>query len=138
MQGLTYEWTTGASGALAVVQTDTPGTLVVGVEVTDGAGCTGSDAVILTLDDCTSALGDLGQDFRLNAYPNPFVDDIQVDLPESHAGETPQLRDLSGRDVPCVWTRCKGPLTAPTWRCQQGCTSCQWRQALETIRLVKQ
>ena len=32
------------------------GTLVVGVEVTDDAGCTASDAVILTLDDCTSSI----------------------------------------------------------------------------------
>lgn len=135
--GLTYEWTTGASGALAVVQTDTPGTLVVGVEVTDGAGCTGSDAVILTLDDCTSALDDLGQDFRLNAYPNPFVDDIQVELPESHAGGTPQLRDLSGREVPCVWavqgTTCRTHVDVPA-----GVYFLSVAPGLETIRLVKQ
>ena len=115
-------------GALAVVQTETPGTLVVGVEVTDGAGCTGSDAVILTLDDCTTALEDLGQVFHLNVFPNPFVDDIQVDLPESHAGGTPQLRDLSGREVPCVWTvqgmSCRTHVEVPP-----GCTSCQSLQA---------
>ena len=135
--GLTYEWTTGASGALAVVQTDTPGTLVVGVEVTDGAGCTGSDAVILTLDDCTSALEDVGQDVRLNAYPNPFVDDIYVALPESHAEGTPQLRDLSGREVPCVWTvqgtTCRTHVEVPA-----GVYFLSVAPGLETIRLVKQ
>lgn len=135
--GLTYEWTTGASGALAVVQTDTPGTLVVGVEVTDGAGCTGSDAVILTLDDCTTALEDLGQVFHLNVFPNPFVDDIQVDLPESHAGGTPQLRDLSGREVPCVWTvqgtRCRTHVEVPP-----GVYFLSIAPGFETIRLVKQ
>lgn len=135
--GLTYEWTTGALGALAVVQTDTPGTLVVGVEVTDGAGCTGSDAVILTLDDCTSALGDLGQDFRLNAYPNPFVDDIQLDLPESLAGETPQLRDLSGREVPCVW-KVQGTTYRTHVEVPAGVYFLSVAPGLETIRLVKQ
>ena len=135
--GLTYEWTTGASGALAVVQTDTPGTLVVGVEVTDGAGCTGSDAVILTLDDCTSALDDLGQDFRLNAYPNPFVDDIQVDLPASHAGGSPQLRDLSGREVPCVWA-VQGTTYCTHVEVPAGVYFLSVAPGLETIRLVKQ
>ena len=135
--GLTYEWTTGSSGALAVVQTDTPGTLVVGVEVTDGAGCTGSDAVILTLDDCTSALEDLGQDVRLNAYPNPFVDDIQLDLPESLAGETPQLRDLSGREVPCVWT-VQGTTYRTHVEVPAGVYFLSVAKGLETIRLVKQ
>lgn len=135
--GLTYEWTTGASGALAVVQTDTPGTLVVGVEVTDGAGCTGSDAVILTLDDCTSALDDLGQDFRLNAYPNPFVDDIQVDLPASHAGGSPQLRDLSGREVPCVWA-VQGTTYRTHVEVPAGVYFLSVAPGLETIRLVKQ
>ena len=134
---LTYEWSTGASGALAVVQTDTPGTLVVGVEVTDGAGCTGSDAVILTLDDCTSALEDLEKDSRLNAYPNPFVDDIQVELPESHAGGSPQLRDLSGREVPCVWA-----VQGTTYRTHvdvpAGVYFLSVAPGLETIRLVKQ
>ena len=135
--GLMYEWSTGASGALAVVQTDTPGTLVVGVEVTDGAGCTGSDAVILTLDDCTSALEDLEKDSRLNAYPNPFVDDIQVKLPESHAGGSPQLRDLSGREVPCVWA-----VQGTTYRTHvdvpAGVYFLSVAPGLETIRLVKQ
>ena len=135
--GLTYEWTTGASGALAVVQTDTPGTLVVGVEVTDGAGCTGSDAVILTLDDCTSALEDVGQDVRLNAYPNPFVDDIYVALPESHAEGTPQLRDLSGREVPCVWT-VQGTTRRTHVEVPAGVYFLSVAPGLETIRLVKQ
>ena len=107
------------------------------MEVTDGAGCTDSDAVILTLDDCTSALEDLGQDVRLNAYPNPFVDDIRVELPESHAGGTPQLRDLSGREVPCVWTvqgtTCRTLVEVPA-----GVYFLSVAPGLETIRLVKQ
>lgn len=135
--GLMYEWSTGASGALTVVQTDTPGTLVVGVEVTDGAGCTGSDAVILTLDDCTSALEHLERDFRLNAYPNPFVEDIQVDLPASHAGGAPQLRDLSGREVPCVWTA-QGTTYHTHVEVPAGVYFLSVAPGLETIRLVKQ
>ena len=135
--GLTYEWTTGASGALAVVQTDAPGTLVVGVEVTDGVGCSGTDAVILTLEDCTSSLGEVASEAAVNAYPNPFVNDIQVDLPESHAGAVPQLRDVSGRQVPCVWVN-QGTTFRTLVEVPAGVYFLTVAPGLEVIRLVKQ
>ena len=135
--GLTYEWTTGASGALAVVQTDAPGTLVVGVEVTDGVGCSGTDAVILTLEDCTSSLGEVASDAAVHAYPNPFVNDIQVELPESHAGAMPQLRDVSGRQVPCVWAN-QGTAFRTHVEVPAGVYFLTVAPGLEVIRLVKQ
>ena len=135
--GLTYEWTTGASGALAVVQTDAPGTLVVGVEVTDGVGCSGTDAVILTLEDCTSSLGEVASDAAVNAYPNPFVNDIQVELPESHAGAVPQLRDVSGRQVQCVWAN-QGTTFRTHVEVPAGVYFLTVAPGLEVIRLVKQ
>ena len=135
--GLTYEWTTGASGALAVVQTDAPGTLVVGVEVTDGVGCSGTDAVILTLEDCTSSLGEVASEAAINAYPNPFLNDIRVDLPESHAGAVPQLRDVSGRELPCVWAN-QGTTYRTHVEVPAGVYFLTVAPGLEVIRLVKQ
>lgn len=101
--GFNYAWTTGQSGALSIVQTDTPGTLVVGVEVTDAAGCSGSDSVILTLNDCTSNVGGAAAQKAFEAFPNPFVHEFQVQIPQERIGML-RLHDMMGREIDCLWS----------------------------------
>lgn len=106
--GLTYTWTTGQSGPLVVLQTENPGTLVVGVEVSDEAGCSDTDAIILTLDDCASGLE--GEVFSqglssLSPFPNPFEDFLVLEWPHSFSIQGLRLRDVSGKEVACAWTR---------------------------------
>ena len=112
---LSYTWTTGQAGPLVVVQTDNPGTLVVGVEVSDAAGCSDTDAIILTLDECVSGLEDvLAKDGApaLHVFPNPFENQLTLEWPESMSLQGLHVRDMSGQDVPCAWTRQGGQVKA--------------------------
>jgi len=112
---LSYTWTTGQAGPLVVVQTENPGTLVVGVEVSDAAGCSDTDAIILTLDECMSGLEDvLAKDgaSALHVFPNPFEDQLTLEWPESMSLQGLHVRDVSGKEVPCVWTRTGDRVTA--------------------------
>lgn len=105
---LTYTWTTGQAGPLVVVQTENPGTLVVGVEVSDAAGCSDTDAIILTLDDCASGLENVlatQGSSALHVYPNPFEDQLTIEWPESMSLQAIHMHDLSGKEIPCTWTR---------------------------------
>ena len=105
---LSYTWTTGQAGPLVVVQTENPGTLVVGVEVSDAVGCSDTDVLILTLDDCTSGLEDVLASegaAALHVFPNPFEDELSVEWPESMSLQGLHVRDLSGKEIPCAWTR---------------------------------
>ena len=56
--GLNYNWSTGASTPLLQFAAE-PGTTVLGLEVTDATGCSDSDVMVLTVDDCASGLSDL-------------------------------------------------------------------------------
>ncbi|MDA0939369.1 MAG: T9SS type A sorting domain-containing protein [Bacteroidetes bacterium] len=112
---LSYTWTTGQAGPLVVVQTENPGTLVVGVEVSDAAGCSDTDAIILTLDDCASGLEDvLGSEgvSALDVYPNPFENELSLEWPLSKSLQGLRVRDMSGKEVPCIWTRQGDRVTA--------------------------
>ena len=105
---LSYTWTTGQGGPLVVIQTENPGTLVVGVQVSDAAGCSDTDAVILTLDDCASGLEDVLTTEGISAlhvYPNPFENELSLEWPESKSLQALHVRDMSGKEVPCIWTR---------------------------------
>lgn len=134
--GLTYEWSTGQSSALAVVQTDAPGTLVVGVEVVDGAGCGATDSVILTLDDCTTGLGNTTLSDGIHVYPNPFDDHIRVQVPEGTEIGSLELFDVTGRKVSCSWAN-QGRFWSTNVNVPAG-TYTLWSPAsLETIRLMK-
>ena len=133
--GLSYEWTTGQTGALAVVPTETPGTLVVGVEVTDEAGCSASDVVILTLDDCTSGMDALSMN-DLRAYPNPVAAELNVDLPSEVALSALALRDNMGREVPCDWIR-SGQVATTTLDVPSGVYLLQVRGREGALRVVK-
>ena len=120
LQGnLTYEWTTGQTGALLMLNTEEPGTLVVGVEVTDGAGCSATDAVIVTLDDCTSSIEDRGLEKAFHVYPNPCADEVTVSM----TGSVLKWLTQEGRSVPCDWSRTAedSPPICPT--CPMVCTS---------------
>ena len=77
--GLNYNWSTGASTPLLQFAAE-PGTTVLGLEVTDATGCSDSDVMVLTVDDCTSGLSDLSSGALATttwegalAVPNPFI-----------------------------------------------------------------
>ena len=135
LQGnLTYEWTTGQTGALLILNTEEPGTLVVGVEVTDDAGCSETDAVIVTLDDCTSSIGDRGLEMAIHVYPNPCADEVMVSM----AGSSPQMVDARGQLVPCDWSRTAGGFTADLSNLPDGLYLLHGGEGHEVVRLVKQ
>ncbi len=101
---LSYTWTTGHSGPMAVVQTETPGTLVVAVEVSDEAGCSFTDAVILTLDDCSTEVGNLNAGWGgLSVYPNPFTNTLVVRIESAEVRNSLRLFDGAGREIQCAW-----------------------------------
>lgn len=105
---LSYTWTTGQSGPLVTIQTENPGTLVVGVEVSDASGCSDTDVVILTLDDCATGVGMEwpGQGWNSWAvYPNPFQHEIRVELPMNFSLSSLHVKDISGKEMPCSWSR---------------------------------
>ena len=135
LQGnLNYEWTTGQAGALLILNTEEPGTLVVGVEVTDGAGCSETDAVIVTLDDCTSSIGDRGLEKAIHVYPNPCADEVMVSM----AGSSPKLVDARGQSVPCDWSRTAGGYSADLSNLPDGLYLLHGGDGHEVVRLVKQ
>ena len=135
--GLSYEWTTGQQGALAVIETDSAGTVVVGVEVSDGQGCTATDAVILTLDDCESSIEDLGGEMQfLRVYPNPFVDELMVQLPTGRDESLLQVHDVSGRTVDCQWVR-EGEFVRTTLNVPAGVYLVRCGSNPEVVRVLK-
>ena len=137
LQGnLTYEWTTGQSGALVVLNTEEPGTLVVGVEVTDGAGCSETDAVIVTLDDCTSSLGDEERELAFDVFPNPCLDAVTVSMTSHGAG--PKMFDARGQEVPCDWSGTIGGLKADLSNLPDGLYFLRDAEGRKVVRLVKQ
>lgn len=135
--GLSYAWTTGQTGALALVQTDAPGTLVVGVEVTDEWGCSATDSVILTLQDCTSSVQDEASEDDVMAFPNPFTDRIQVQLPPGLEAEDMVLMDVSGREVACDWSSTNGVFKAQV-DAPAGVYVLSFGPGLDPVRLIKQ
>jgi hypothetical protein len=137
LQGnLNYEWTTGQSGALVILNTEEPGTLVVGVEVTDGAGCSETDAVIVTLDDCTSSLGDEERESAFHVFPNPCLDEVTVSM-TSHS-PLPQMFDARGQEVPCNWSGTIGGLKADLSNLPDGLYFLRDAEGRKVVRLVKQ
>jgi hypothetical protein len=104
--GLSYAWSTGQTGPLAVVTPSASGTLVVGVEVTDEAGCSDSDAIIITVQECTSGLAQLDLPGRMDEVtisPNPFHHQVQVDFGRPISPSTVTLLDACGRHVDVAW-----------------------------------
>ena len=135
LQGnLTYEWTTGQTGALLILNAEEPGTLVVGVEVTDGAGCSETDAVIVTLDDCSSSIGDQGLAKAIHAYPNPCTDEVTVSM----TGSSPRMVDARGQSVPCDWSRTAVGFTADLSTLPDGLYLLHGSEGHEVVRIVKQ
>ena len=103
---LNYVWTTGHTGALAVIETVNPGTLVIGVEVSDAAGCSDTDAIILTLDDCSTGVGQLDASLTVSnwsAAPNPFESSIRIETTTFVQPGSVYLMSVSGQKVPCEW-----------------------------------
>ena len=135
--GLSYAWSTGQQGALAVIETDSSGTVVVGVEVSDGQGCTATDAVILTLDDCESSIEDLGGEMQfLRVHPNPFVDELMVQLPTGRNESSLQVHDVSGRTVDCQWVR-EGEFVRTTLNVPAGVYLVRCGSNPEVVRVLK-
>ena len=106
-----------------------------GVEVTDEAGCSASDVVILTLDDCTSGMDVLSMK-DLRAYPNPVAAELNVDLPSEVALSALVLCDNIGREVPCDWIR-SGQVATTTLDVPSGVYLLQVRGREGALRVVK-
>ena len=134
---LSYQWSTGQTGALLVLDAEDPGTLVVGVEVTDDAGCTASDAVILTLDDCTSSIEQAAPQSAFNVYPNPFVDKVTVTTSSESGLSNLRLIDAQGRCVPCDWTGFGGHMTADLTHLSAGMYLLRCDESQQVVRLTK-
>jgi hypothetical protein len=104
--GLNYAWSTGQTGPLITVTPDQAGTLVVGVEVTDEAGCSESDAVILTIDDCASGISNGRWPSSLTearVFPNPFEGALILDVGAPLLPSRVRVWDVQGREVPTEW-----------------------------------
>ena len=107
--GLNYNWSTGASTPLLQFAAE-PGTTVLGLEVTDATGCSDSDVMVLTVDDCASGLSDLSGDALATtswegvlAVPNPFVGRTSLVGVSDVDLASWQLWDAQGRRVDATW-----------------------------------
>ncbi len=108
--GLNYNWSTGASTPLLQFAAE-PGTTVLGLEVTDATGCSDSDVMVLTVDDCTSGLSDLSSGALATtswegvlAVPNPFVGRTSLVGVSDVDVASWQLWDAQGRRLDAIWT----------------------------------
>ena len=95
-----FEWSTGeTTGELSVVME--LGTSVIGLQLTDEAGCTATDALILTATDCSTHLDDTSAfDARWIVHPNPFVHQFSVPRLEHVAIESWSMTNQLGQEVP--------------------------------------
>ncbi|MGB2470488.1 MAG: T9SS type A sorting domain-containing protein, partial [Flavobacteriales bacterium] len=107
--GLNYNWSTGASTPLLQFAAE-PGTTVLGLEVTDATGCSDSDVMVLTVDDCASGLSDLSSGALATtswegalAVPNPFIGKTSVVGVSGEDVALWQLWDAQGRRVDVAW-----------------------------------
>lgn len=135
---LNYAWTTGQTGALVVLETEEPGTIVVGVEVSDNTGCSATDAVIVTLDDCTASIENRGFELSYKAYPNPVVDEVSVVLTADVGHASLQLLDARGQAVPCDWSGAMGTFKADLSNLPAGLYFARSIGTPEVVRIVKQ
>lgn len=108
--GLNYNWSNGASTPLLQFAAE-PGTTVLGLEVTDATGCSDSDVMVLTVDDCASGLSDLSAGALATsswegtlAVPNPFIGKTSLVGVSGEDVALWQLWDAQGRRVDAVWT----------------------------------
>ena len=79
---------------------------MVGVEVTDEAGCSESDAVILTIDDCASGISNGRWPSSLleaSVFPNPFEGALILDVGAPLLPSLVRVWDVQGREVPTEW-----------------------------------
>ena len=108
--GLSYNWSNGASSPLLQFAAE-PGTTVLGLEVTDATGCSDSDVMVLTVDDCASGFSDLSLETLATsswegarAMPNPFMGRTSLVGVSSQDVALWQLWDARGRRVEAMWT----------------------------------
>ena len=114
--GLNYNWSTGASTPLLQLAAE-PGTTVLGLEVTDATGCSDSDVMVLTVDDCASGLSDLSGGVLTTtswegalAVPNPFIGGTSLVGVSGEDVAVWQLWDAQGRRVDAMWTPLGGEI----------------------------
>ena len=107
--GLNYNWSTGASAPLLQFEAES-GTTVLGLEVTDATGCSDSDVMVLTVDDCTSGLSNLSGGALeatswegVLAVPNPFMGRTSLVGVSDVDVASWQLWDAQGRHVDAKW-----------------------------------
>jgi len=109
--GLNYNWSTGAATPLLQFPAEA-GTTVLGLEVTDATGCSDSDVMVLTVDDCASGLADLSGDAAATtswegviAVPNPFMGRTSLVGVSGVDLALWQLWDAQGRRVDIPWVQ---------------------------------
>ena len=109
--GLNYNWSTGAATPLLQFPAEA-GTTVLGLEVTDATGCSDSDVMVLTVDDCASGLADLSGDAAATtswegviAVPNPFMGRTSLVGVSGADLALWQLWDSQGRRVDIPWVQ---------------------------------
>lgn len=136
--GLSYTWSTGQEGPLVTIVPDEPGTLVVGVEVMDMAGCADTDVVILTIDDCAAGLSAVsGPSTSMFASPNPFGERLWVSSSAPMSASDLLMFNALGDAVEVEWSA-----GDQGWRLETSMTPGVYvlmnRLTRQTIRLVAQ
>ena len=98
--GYSYVWQDGSVNQFFLVDPFdfAPGTYSIILTVTDGAGCTYQDALILTVHACTGVAEQYGEG-HLRAVPNPAADRCVLSGSGARSGAPYEVRDASGRRV---------------------------------------
>lgn len=96
--GSTFDWSTGGTSQTEVFDGSVgAGSYDVSVEVTNAAGCVASDTVTITVTVCD---GINEPNVRINMYPNPVSDLLNIDLSELSAGSYRfELISLTGQRI---------------------------------------
>ena len=93
--GASYVWSTSAS--TQTIDVSTTGTY--DVEVTDGNGCVGTDAITVTVVDCSAGFSDM-QSVQFTVYPNPFDDNVSIKLENGFEEQVSiVVYDLNGKSL---------------------------------------
>ena len=116
--GLEYLWSTGSIDQFIIVNGSEwgPGTYPIVLEASNEFGCSHSDAIFLTIFDCTTGIGDLfGGSAGLAAFPNPVAGqgawNLTWEAPSQRWDGEWELIDLAGRTV----QQGRNPLNAGAW-----------------------
>ncbi|MPM35972.1 hypothetical protein SDC9_82566 [bioreactor metagenome] len=94
-----YSWSAGGSGQTLLVDGSVIGlgSHTITVNVTNSSGCTGSDEIVITVEDCSgieSYQAEIGK-----VFPNPANDAINISFADEQTDLVIQLFDIAGKLV---------------------------------------